>query len=607
VAFTDGSVHSATVNADKVNKLRLVRQGGFLSGFFLTGGGSTWVQVGGAGAGGTVSTSPTRFTLDVSSSNANAAGVSVAFNNFHVNSGTVSCGVAKCSVGSFKPYGQYQGSPLTDRSQAWTQPPPPTPGFPVPQYFGFLPTPNFIPAGQVKKYVVCPTIVAGCALTSAATMLSSFSDLASIDPTQLDSRLRQMPLYGNNGTISLCPESSPSCSASQPDQRVTYPDWCEFPWDTPKFAYPLTLALETGGQAAKSELYDGNQGMYVSVNEYLNDYVCTNQDRVILQLDETTTALSGIISHPGSHYVFVTGQLGSDWMLFDPGWSASNPSGSLSSLQAHLDGFHTLDGTFRTFSVIGARAFKDISSKGNQGALSVTANSPVELLLVDSSSRSLGNANGQDVFEIPRGSYMREFPLADDTGTGTANGDPTGTKTAYVEAPSSGTYRVTTTGTGLGTYTLTFRTLATDGTFQTGSVVGVTNDGSTSTYQVGYSPLPGLSGPVALMASFGSTLGDISNSLALGLISDPGVSESLVDKINAAANEASAGRTKAEANILHSFMHLVEAQTSKHINRIASQLLLSDAESLLSQDKGRDEDDDDDGLAKNSHSEFLLR
>jgi hypothetical protein len=57
----------------------------------------------------------------------------------------------------------------------------------------------------------------------------------------------------------------------------------------------------------------------------------------------------------------------------------------------------------------------------------------------------------------------------------------------------------------------------------------------------------------------------------------------LADQINAAASAASAGQTKAESNILQAFRNLVNAQTSKHINGIAPQVLLADAESLISQ------------------------
>ena len=97
VAFTNGSLHSATVNLDRVNKLRLKRQGGLLSGFFLANGGSNWVQVGGTAAVGPVSTAQTHFNLDVSSSNPSAGGVTVAFSNFHVNAGLLSCPVSQSS------------------------------------------------------------------------------------------------------------------------------------------------------------------------------------------------------------------------------------------------------------------------------------------------------------------------------------------------------------------------------------------------------------------------------------------------------------------------------------------------------------------------------
>jgi Cep192 domain 4 len=89
VAFTDTSVHTGTTNSDRAGSLRLIRQGSSLSGYFFSGG--VWVQVGGNSGAGTTTTVPTDFNLDISSSNASAGGVTVAFKNFKVNSGTISC------------------------------------------------------------------------------------------------------------------------------------------------------------------------------------------------------------------------------------------------------------------------------------------------------------------------------------------------------------------------------------------------------------------------------------------------------------------------------------------------------------------------------------
>ena len=91
LAFTNGSLHSQTVNIDRANTLILKRQGGFLSGFFFANGGATVVQVGGPGTVGASGTGPTRFNLDISTSNPNAGGATIVFQGFHVKTGTISC------------------------------------------------------------------------------------------------------------------------------------------------------------------------------------------------------------------------------------------------------------------------------------------------------------------------------------------------------------------------------------------------------------------------------------------------------------------------------------------------------------------------------------
>ncbi len=88
-AFASGTVHTPTTNSDKTTTLRLKRIGSTLSAYFFSG--SAWVQVGGASGTGSTTTVPTRFNLDISSSNPSAGGVTVAFRAFKVTSGTISC------------------------------------------------------------------------------------------------------------------------------------------------------------------------------------------------------------------------------------------------------------------------------------------------------------------------------------------------------------------------------------------------------------------------------------------------------------------------------------------------------------------------------------
>ena len=84
-------------------------------------------------------------------------------------------------------------------------------------------------------------------------------------------------------------------------------------------------------------------------------------------------------------------------------------------------------------------------------------------------------------------------------------------------------------------------------------------------------------------ATFQSTLADINNDLAVGLIDNQGIASALSSEINAAANAAARGDNTTSRNILNAFINQVDAQAGKHIKGNARQVLLEDAKSLLSQ------------------------
>jgi hypothetical protein len=88
---------------------------------------------------------------------------------------------------------------------------------------------------------------------------------------------------------------------------------------------------------------------------------------------------------------------------------------------------------------------------------------------------------------------------------------------------------------------------------------------------------------VTLVATFQSTLDDISNSLSLGLIDNTGIANSLSQKIQNAEAAAGGGDHQTASNILGAFQNEVTAQTGQHVSATASQVLLQDANSLISQ------------------------
>ena len=72
--------------SDTGGKLRLFRKGSGLTGYFYNG--SNWTVIG----GGTIVTTPTRVTLEFGSGDAQApGGVTIAFDYFKVNAGTITC------------------------------------------------------------------------------------------------------------------------------------------------------------------------------------------------------------------------------------------------------------------------------------------------------------------------------------------------------------------------------------------------------------------------------------------------------------------------------------------------------------------------------------
>jgi hypothetical protein len=368
-------------------------------------------------------------------------------------------------------------------------------------------------------------------------------------------------------------------------------DWCEMNWYFDRLLYPFTIQNvdEQDFPPGGSQLREPDTGSTVTLDQYFDQHVCTDNDRVILKLDESVNAV-----HVGEHFILVTGKDQNGWQVFDPGYNPANtvdsaggspPSQNIDTLQGHINGFFTQstisNGTrFRTFQPIGLRTYRDISAtlSANQGGITFTANSPVELLVIDPQGRSLGNVSlGLDVFQIPKGTYVREYPFADDNGTGVSNGDPTGVKTAYVRAPLTGNYQLVATGTALGIYLLIVRQFGADGSAQQTAVSGVTDIGAVTKYSYSSSVLG--TPAVTPIASFQSALADINNSLKLGLIDNGGIANSLSQKIQNAQDVTGPARN----NILNAFKSEVNAQSDKHITGIAPQLLLQDADSLISQ------------------------
>jgi hypothetical protein len=459
----------------------------------------------------------------------------------------------------------------------------------VPPTFGFCPPGSVCPTGppypDAGTTALCLTQKSGCALTATATVVRTFPALSSETPMSLDQQLIALPLQPgyNVGWISgTIPSQKDRCELN----------FCRIPEVINNAALRANVRdvvqmVDSGPQI--QTWLDPSCGSGLSpVNCYLEMHICKHGDRVILKLNEF---VNGLAQPSGPHFIYVTGESSAgpaDWDVFDPGWNPNNTvtPNELSTLSGHLHGFLTAVNSnpiFRSFEIVEAETYRD-STALSRAAINATANSPVELLLTNPQGLRLGNLEpGTDLFEIPLGSYTRDFPLADDEGLGSANGDASGIKNVYVPAPQDGAYTLTVAGTALGTYTLELRAVATDGSAQDVSTVGITSAGFESTYQVNFSSAPGSSLSTTRVVTFQSTLGEISNSLQLDLINRVRIADRLSDKIEEAAEKAAKNETEEAREILREFKDEVSDRTPRDIKEIAAQILLEDADSLLGQ------------------------
>jgi photosystem II stability/assembly factor-like uncharacterized protein len=333
----------------------------------------------------------------------------------------------------------------------------------------------------------------GCALTSTAATLSTFSAYSSTTPASLDTN----------------PPITTYAGDTDPEKGLYSPTGSgEMNWTVvPQFSEACTVSNNV-----VSGCYSATTGE--TLDEYLTQHTTQRiqtgkeADRLILQLCEKWL---GPCPSANIHYVTTVSPNGSnDWYLFDPGWQTnSTDSPNIYTLSGHEQGF-TAAGVFRTFEVTGIKTY---SGTAPASSLGIQAQSPVELVVTDSQGRQVGNVSpGVDVAQIPASSYARDFPIGNDSGGTTAIGDPTGVKTVFIPGATGGTYTVAATGTGSGPYTLTFRAVASDGSVQESTFSGTTTPGAVADLQVNYSPAPGASMTLTPLPAVNLS----ANALALG-------------------------------------------------------------------------------------------
>lgn len=278
---------------------------------------------------------------------------------------------------------------------------------------------------------------------------------------------------------------------------------------------------------------------------------------------EIPLGTGNFVAVPG-HYVLVTGEM-------------QNPDGTTTFSIADPAGRgQTLDAYSNDFLIRGL-----VTDPLDRSGLDIYTGDNVEMSVTDPLGRRTGfdSSTTTDLREIPTAAYLRDA-LTDDV---TRALDSAITRSVEIYQPSPGSYRINVAGLGVSSYTLDINAFASDGSaLPTLTVSGISGSGSMSAFDLGLTGTPGAVINVTRVASFDSTLGDIANSLQLNLIESQGVANALSSKINAASAAAAGGDNKTATNILSAFVNQVNAQSGKHINGIATEVLIEDANYLIS-------------------------
>jgi hypothetical protein len=202
------------------------------------------------------------------------------------------------------------------------------------------------------------------------------------------------------------------------------------------------------------------------------------------------------------------------------------------------------------------------------------------VLVTDSAGRREGidPATGQEFEEIPRAVHYADAIDNDVTG------EPADRFSFLVDIPrpSEGTYRVLVNGQEQGSRELYASAVTVEGLVQSFLRASVILEvGSKSLFEVEYSSTPGANSRLTRLATFESTLEDISRSSALGLIPQEGIADELTRLLRAAAEAAAANDSGASRDHLEEFRTLLQSLVPPQIDTASAQALRQDAEYLL--------------------------
>lgn len=253
------------------------------------------------------------------------------------------------------------------------------------------------------------------------------------------------------------------------------------------------------------------------------------------------------------HFAVVTAKCGSDWITHDP-YTVSDRK--------------LLGNT----EILGIRPFVPAPSNTYPAPCAPTIfswlSSPAELLITDPNGNKTGfnPVSGLIIKDIPESGYFTDTIDNDETG----EIDPHPTKQLGIPNPIRGKYTLEVIGIATGTYTLGAGWIDQSGVVVETIFKGVTTTGSINSFELNHSSSPGQALIIERVATFDSMREEIKLSLLYGLITNQGIANSLLQKMNTAEGARNKGNLKSAGNILDALVNEIEAQANKHINKDAS-------------------------------------
>lgn len=221
--------------------------------------------------------------------------------------------------------------------------------------------------------------------------------------------------------------------------------------------------------------------------------------------------------------------------------------------------------------VLTSHAFADDMSR-----ISIHAGSgatlSIELLLIDPMGRMTGVnlVTGEGGLDIPNAGYAwDEEP------------DINPRKTLSFREGSGGMYvlKVTSNATTLYWIWISMRDI--DGNHTIFSSDGLTSAGRVSEYKIDYKSESGAVQKAEKIVTISDAKNDVNTAYDLGLITNVGIEQSLIAKLNAAEKAINKGKKQTAENQLNAFINEVNAQKDKHIKDEAIKILIEDAEYLI--------------------------